>query len=317
MKLSFRDVVKTSLYFSVNPLRWVPAFSVNTFFSIALLWWSLAVAENSASMTAMASFSIAAQMVLLIIAWAMVDLWVDGAIVWQSFREKEFIMSWRVALKKYPRIFTITLIASIISVVASYVPVLSIALSIGVSVILFFVIQHALLGDKPVLAAFQSSWSGFIRDVKRNKINNRKLITVAAFSAAFSFMASLPFVLVNPAVYLLMAVLIFFMAFPLLCLFTFSRFAGAYLVSSVVSLLIVVVFALPLLMVVLNVLLLGVSPGQSQDAISMDTLSLIRISLPPLMASGMILILGVSISKAFMLKAQTGFYLRMEKNRRK
>lgn len=151
----YGDILVKSLKFSVRPKRWLPFFIADVVFIGLMLQimlsdmgmfvtW-LASVETNPALIGQAIGSIAL-LVACIIAWSLVKLWVQGAVVQQSFKEKEKVGdAFRYSLKRYPSLLIAFIIVGAISGIAGMVPYVGWILSIIAGLALMFVFQGVIV----------------------------------------------------------------------------------------------------------------------------------------------------------------------------
>jgi hypothetical protein len=80
---------------------------------------------------------------------------------------------------------------------------------------------------------------------------------------------------------------------------------GVYLILTLMIIVILLVFSLPMLILAFSVL--------TSESASVSLLILVKEQMSLIIIAGIILLLGLAISRAFSLKAQTEFYLKFTK----
>lgn len=271
MKLKWSDTIKRSLRFSIEPKRWGPLFIADVIFIALMLNHLLANLETLVSFLALTTTGIAnilfligyvAPVIVGFIIWTLIRLWIMGAIIHQSHKEREFRDSWKVSCRKYPSLILVVVIIGILAGLLGSIPYIGFILSILVSLAFFFALQAVIVGKHGFYKALVDSWLIF---KKR------------------------PF-----KVFLI------------------------WLLLAIISLLIVALFSIPLMIVVWNLfttLMMTASLSAASTVALVTLISLLQSYMPVLVATGVILLIGISISKAFALKAQTEFYLQIKKKR--
>jgi len=334
MAIEWGLLLKRGLGFCWSPKRWLPFFITDLACTLLVLVYIYFNMGTFLSMLTILSLGNTAYLshfllfltpiILLGIVCALINLWISGAVIHQSYREKEFRKSWGISCKRYPKLLAVVIVTGILTYLvslsyisnitasAAYIGVL---LSFIVSAILYFPLQIIIVKRKRVWDSLVGSWQLF-RDQAREKLINRKNIF---FLILISEILSMPILLVPGYLTIYTAVLFWilcwFLTFAFLSLIAFSRVCDVMMLVSIISLVIVLVFSIPFLLILYNVfLIIKATSGLGAGALALLGMkSIIRESLLPLASSGIILLIGVSISKAFSLKAKTEFYLKFRK----
>jgi uncharacterized membrane protein len=87
----------------------------------------------------------------------------------------------------------------------------------------------------------------------------------------------------------------------------------SWLLLAVISIAIMIIFALPMFALFFNVAQLSGSAAASQEAITSYIIGLSQAYLPVLLIVGACFVVGIAISTVFSLKAQTEIYLKVKK----
>jgi len=153
------------LKFSFQPKRWLPFFILDSVFflaAIALLYnnlndilgFFLAATTSPAAVVPLIGYAL----ILLagFVVWAFIRLWINGAVIHQSTKPKEFGQSWGVAKNRYLSMFAVTLVTGIISGVVGMAPYIGWLLSIIIGLMFFFVL--------PAVVAKKLSFDNALRD---------------------------------------------------------------------------------------------------------------------------------------------------------
>jgi len=256
--VKWSSAVKKGLKFGIMPKRWLPFFVIDALTVIAILL----VASNATTlfsqmyspqpqMTAQ-EYALVGEIILAVILWALVNVWITGALIHQSYSPRDFKKSWDVSLRKYPSLLGVVIVTGILSFLLSMVPLIGFVFSILVSVTFLFVNQYIIIEGR----GFVDS----LRDSART-----------------------------------------FWGVPLK---TFM----AWLLVAVMSLVILIIFAIPLLAdFAYHISAFGATTFE--DAV---VYMLLYTDTSVLYALGAILLLGFSITRTFGLKLLTDIYLQMK-----
>jgi hypothetical protein len=263
--IKWAGAVRKSLRFGIEPKRWLPFFVIDALALIAILL----VASSTTTlfsqmyypqpqMTA-GEYALLGEIILAVILWALVNIWITGAVIHQSYSHRDFKKSWDVSLRKYPSLLGAVIIAGIppiflgiLSFLLSMVPYIGFVFSILVSVAFLFVNQYIIIDGRGFVDA--------LRDSART-----------------------------------------FWGVPLK---TFM----AWLLAVVMSLVILLIFAIPLL----ADFAYHISAFGAQTFKDAVVYMLLYTDTSVLYALGAILLLGFSITRAFGLKLLTDIYLQMK-----
>ena len=171
MKIDFADALKKAITFCLHPKRWLPFFIMDVaFFSIALalimanipyFLYFLAGLEDTALIGPAATLFFS--LIGLFVVWVLLGLWVTGAVIHQSNREREFGKSWSVSFHKYLSILGVTAITAVIAFLVAIVPYVGWLISIFVGIALFFSLQSVVVRGNGFIKALEDSWHIFRR----------------------------------------------------------------------------------------------------------------------------------------------------------
>jgi hypothetical protein len=151
---SYGEVLSGALKFSIQPKRWLPFFILDTVFFLAatavilsnfnqLLTFLMSAASNPAAAVAFVGY--AALLFVGLIVWALIRLWISGAIVHQSVKPKEIGQSWHVAKSRYLSLLGVSIVVGLISWIVGIVPFIGWILSIIVGLMFFFVVPAVIV----------------------------------------------------------------------------------------------------------------------------------------------------------------------------
>jgi hypothetical protein len=253
MKIDWSKIIKESFLFSIKPRIWLPYLLLDVFCISAMLLTifynisQISVAMSTQSITMLIKYLWPALFILII--WILTRLWIDGSVIYQSFKPKDFSKSWKYSFKKYPSMFSASMIIVVLTLVFGLIPYIGWIINIIISLIFFFTLQAIIVKNKGYFEGLSDSYNIF----------KKKWL----------------FVLVM------------------------------YVLILIIALGITIVFSIPITAILMNIF----SPNMT----IVSLLLLIKEQLPLILISGVILILGIDISKAFSLKAQTEFYLKLTK----
>ncbi|MBL7206601.1 MAG: hypothetical protein ISS36_03310 [Candidatus Aenigmarchaeota archaeon] len=165
-KLNYKKTLIDSLKFGINPYRWLPLFALDAIcMSIIAIYLSskfgvfisLLTSFTSASSMVMGLVGLALPLVVIVIVCILLKVWVEGAIIHQANKEKEFNQSWKVSCSRYPRLFLVMLVILVLTTVANMIPLAGFVLAIIVGLIFFFPSQVIMVDDKGALDSLRKS----------------------------------------------------------------------------------------------------------------------------------------------------------------
>ena len=265
MTIDYAAPLKKAFSFCLEPKRWLPFFIIDlAFLSVAfalILSNSLFFLYILAGVQDIGLYGDAALFFLeifgLFIGWLLVTIWVNGAVIHQSYKEKEFAKSWTVSRKRYLSLLGVTAITAMVALLAGVVPYVGWLLSLLVGIVFFFGLQSVIVKEHGFMKALEDSWHIFKH---------------------------------QPFKVFLMWILI-----------------------SVLSIVILAIFALPLLALAFRMIISLAGTTEVTAETILNLLYVLENQLPLLVISGIIFVLGMAISRAFSIKAQTEFYLQLKK----
>jgi hypothetical protein len=161
----YSGIVSKSLKFSIHPKRWLPFFiSYAVFGSLAvtIILSSLTSMGTLASAAAMAQptntvdpaivmgiLGVIASMASCAIGFSLVSIWLQGAIVQQSWDEKPGVMSsLRYSLKRYPSMIVASIILFFTNAIVGLIPYIGTVISFAVSIAFMFFVQFIIVEKK-------------------------------------------------------------------------------------------------------------------------------------------------------------------------
>jgi hypothetical protein len=163
--LNWRDIIVKSLTFSFFPKRWAPFFilDMGVLLTVFMLMGNLsmdALLLEESILTA-ETLSTMGWALLVMTAWVLLGLWFIGALIHQSWKPKEFMQSWKAALKRYPSLLAAFAVTSIVSFLLSLVPYLGIIFSLIIAMAFLLVFQFVVVGGQGFYNAIGGSVRAF------------------------------------------------------------------------------------------------------------------------------------------------------------
>ncbi len=166
MKVDYADALSKGIAFCIHPTRWVPFFLLDmaafslllTVFmpNMAYFLYSMSAVEYNPLLLAPAVTAFF-QIVIIFAAWVLANLWIQGAVIHQSYKEKEFSKSWGISLRRYPSILVATAITAITGFIVALVPYAGWIFSLIVSLAFFFILQSVIVKGSGFVRALEDS----------------------------------------------------------------------------------------------------------------------------------------------------------------
>ncbi|MCX6814747.1 MAG: hypothetical protein NTY20_03810 [Candidatus Aenigmarchaeota archaeon] len=169
MNIDYAQAMKKAFTFCLEPKRWLPFFIVDlAFLSVALaliMANSLFFIYLIAGIQDITLFGNAAvfflELLILCIAWLLVGLWISGAVIHQSYKEREFGKSWKVSRKRYFSLLGVAAVTAIIAFIVAVIPAVGWIISIFVGLVFFFAMQSVIVKENGFMNALEDSWKIF------------------------------------------------------------------------------------------------------------------------------------------------------------
>lgn len=329
MSLKWGEPLKRGLGFCWNPKRWLPFFITDLACLLFVLLYIYCSTKTLISLQAflllggtgyIGSFLLfLAPLFLAGVVCFLINLWITGAVIHQSHKEREFRKSWRISCRRYSSLLAAVIIVGLLTYIVSLFYTYGSAFTAGVGLLLIFIVSAALFFPLQIIMikkqgfwdSLVGSWQLF-QDQIRGKLINKKNILILIL---VSEILSIPVFLSSSLLAVPYGIVCWSLMFAFLSLLVFSRVCDSMVLVGIVSSLIVLIFSIPLLFVLWNILMIMQASSILGSGVTafLRTASLIKESLLPLATSGIILLIGLSIAKTFSIKAQTEFYLQFRK----
>lgn len=317
----FLEPFVKGIAFGVSPLRWLPVFILDLAFFSLLIGLiagdgSLAAALLGMLVTQGAVFWSGSLVAALLVgvAWFLARLWVTGSVIHQAHRERDFHRSWKESWERFPSLLGAMVVVIVAGVLLGTIPVFGQLLSILTGVATFFSLQAVMVRKRSAMDSIRDSFSIWWKRMGKVSASDPRFLGWVAMATALAFFAFLLRALMGSSPLVILALVSFwFTAAVLAFLLFFSPVFRIWLLVSLVSGAVVILFAIPVLLLGLSLaspdlLLLG---GNSPLA----GVILSYLSNPPaLLLAGTIFLIGSSIATAFALKVQTEFYLQFRRH---
>lgn len=224
MSINWGEALIKGIKFGVHPKRWLQFFLVDALFLGILGAAVLAsLPMVAAGLTAMAMSPAAAMeyvgyfggLIALAVVWGLAKLWVTGAIIHQSFKDKGIVESFQFSMRRYPQFLVASIIAMVIGLVVSWVPYIGFILAIIASLVFLFTQPGVIIKELGAFRAIVGSWEIFRK-------NPLKVFVVWLLIAIISTVITLVFMV--PALVIIVGAL-----FPLFATGSTAAAAGAML----------------------------------------------------------------------------------------
>jgi hypothetical protein len=266
MRIDYADALKKGLKFCVQPKRWLPFFIVDIVFvsvafmlfvpNMSYLFYLMAGIEDPTVLAPMSGIFLT--LIVLFVIWMLISIWIQGAVIHQSVKEKEFRNSWGAAGRRYVSLLGVVVITAVLGFAVSPVPYIGLLFAIFIGLLFFFAMQSVIVKGNSITGAVRDTTNIFVKQ---------------------------PF-----KVFLM------------------------WLLISIISILIVAAFAMPLFAVFASIMAdVLVTGGAVSAAALMGMLLALQSQMGVFIVTGIILLAGLAISRAFAIKAQTEFYMQVKK----
>jgi hypothetical protein len=170
MNIDFAQALKKAFAFCMEPKRWLPFFIIDLAFlsvglalimanSLLFIYLLAGVQDITSMLGSGALFFL--EILGLFIGWLLVSIWIGGAVIHQSYKEKEFGKSWTVSRKKYLSLLGVSFVTAIIAFIVAAIPVVGWVISIFVGLVFFFGLQSVIVKGNGFVKALEDSWHIF------------------------------------------------------------------------------------------------------------------------------------------------------------
>lgn len=169
--VEYGKALSRGLSFGIKPKRWLQLFILDIIFisiGLAIVLPNLPeiisiLATSNQDFTMFLPFiGVAASVFAVFIVWILVRLWFTGAIVHQSYKEKDKISnSYRIAGRKYGHLFLATLIVTIILMAVNMIPYVGWVIAIILSWVFFFIVQGIMVSNMGFAKTIENSYHIF------------------------------------------------------------------------------------------------------------------------------------------------------------
>ncbi|MBL7160466.1 MAG: hypothetical protein ISS93_01280 [Candidatus Aenigmarchaeota archaeon] len=258
--VKYGETLSKALEFGIQPKRWLPLFIVDVIFALISLGYVFTNILGIKTMMGMQGIAVAPQIIGMILffavvflVWFLVRIYISGSLYHQSYKEKEFDKSWKVAKQRYLSLLAVVIVVGIISGIVGMVPYIGWLFSIIVGLIFFFSMPMVIINKKDIGKSLKESYNIF----------KKRTIDV------------------------------------IIC----------WLLISIITVIIVFVFAIPVLMAVGFTIIPMIVGASSGAGILTSVIANGWLIIPAII----ILLVGLSISTVFSHYAQTHFYLQLRK----
>lgn len=193
MAINYSKAIKKSLYFCIQPKRWIPVFLIN-FVMFLIVYSAFQIGLGGESIIASGwTLMLTVFFGVLLLGSVLTSIWITGAVVYQSYKEKEFEKSFRISCSRYSDLFLVLFATTILSLIAAIfiiIPLIGILLSSILIVVIylsfFFVIQEVIINKKQWVVAIKNSYALF-------RENILLLVLLAIITELISVLIALPF----------------------------------------------------------------------------------------------------------------------------
>jgi hypothetical protein len=197
MNIDYAGPIKKAFGFCIQPKRWLPFFILDLAFAAVGL--SLILSNSMTFLLLMtapeAAMSVSGEVAVMILeliglfaVWLLATLWITGAVIHQSHKEKEFKKGWTVSRQRYLPLIGVSIVTAVIGGIAGMIPFVGWVISIIVGLIFFFALQGVMIKEEGVMKSLEDSWHIF-------KHQPFKVFLIWLLIAALSFMLIIAFAL--------------------------------------------------------------------------------------------------------------------------
>ncbi len=191
-------VVKEGFKFSLDPKRWLPFFVTDSLFFMIVIGYVLInlfkmkfIFSKGINEFLMFSSVLGMMTVLffVLILYALVRIYIQGALIHQSIKPKEFDKSWTISKKRYLSLLATVFMIALISSLVGMVPYIGWIFSIIVSLVFFFALPAVILDKIGFSDALSKSYNIF-----RKKAGDVFVVwlIIATVSMVIFFIFSIP-----------------------------------------------------------------------------------------------------------------------------
>ncbi len=169
--VNFGDALRKGLRFGIEPMRWLPLFVLDLAMALIFLGvlfyradeFLLMSINNGAasSFPALSVISLFIGLGLLGTAWFIIRLWIMGSLIHHSSRPRDFDRGYIVSIQSLHKLVGVVALVSLISMMASFIPVAGFILAIFVSLAFFFMLQGVVLDELGIVSTLKASWAFF------------------------------------------------------------------------------------------------------------------------------------------------------------
>jgi hypothetical protein len=174
MKLDYGRSINRALMFGFSPKRWLPIFLLNLTFVLIVISFILVsipffTAFTESQMTgtqmdssvAIAMIGLVIPLVLVAFFWYLLAVWIIGAIIHQTYKENEYMKSWKISLNRYLYLLAAMILVTVITGVVSVIPYIGWVISIIFGLMFFFAMQGVMISKLGPVESLKNSYSIF------------------------------------------------------------------------------------------------------------------------------------------------------------
>lgn len=327
--IEYGKALSKGLNFSVKPKRWLQLFIVHGIFlsiTLALFLPTLPTLFSymaNPTIAALSVFPVALlYMVSVVILWVLAGFWITGAIIQQSYKEKDGMLNtYKYSCRRYPHMILSTIIVTITVILVSLIPYLGSIASNVLGLIFFFVLQGIIVSKLNFWDTIANSWDIFENNLRVFKTSFKdKFFTIWFILVLITTIGYVIVSTLSPTLALELFI-IWITSVVSISLIVYSRIAIIQLLIYIVSMALLLIFTLPALFVFFGLiaasvglmLLTGATPSALNTLPAL--LETLTSNMTILIITGAVALVGVSIAQVFSLKAQTEFYLQLMKKK--
>jgi len=175
MKIDYPKIMSKAFHFSYQPKRWIPFFFLDAIFGFFALFIFLnssdAIMDIVTNSMAQPS-DVGSTMLILngmlyagivFVLWALVRIWISGAIIHQSHKEKESNKSWNISKNKLLPMIIATFLTSVIGMIGGFIPTVGWVVSLVLGWMFMFIIQAIIIDNLDSVESIKKSYHIFTK----------------------------------------------------------------------------------------------------------------------------------------------------------
>jgi len=176
MKMDYPKIISRAFHFSYKPKRWLPFFLLDTIFLLLVLFIFMnnisiltdvvagGIGQSGDLDIAIPTLNAIFTIIPLILVWALARLWLTGAMIHQSRKEKETRKSWTVSKNRIIPMILASIITTIIGFIGGAIPSVGWLVSLVISWMFMFILQAIVIDNLGSVESLKKSYSIFAKN---------------------------------------------------------------------------------------------------------------------------------------------------------